>query len=317
MSFLSPERLWLLALVLALAGLYAGLQLRSRNYAVRFTNIDLLATVAPRRPGWRRHLTALGFLAALSCLVVAFAQPAKAEQVPRQRATVMLAIDTSLSMEATDVSPDRFTAAKRAAQTFVDDLPDTINVGLVSFDGAAVVQVAPTLDHLVVRQAIDELEMDRQTAIGDAIEASLAAIENMPEDENGEPVPAAIVLLSDGENTVGTTNEVAVEHAVEARVPVSTIAFGTPDGSIILPPDPMPIQVPVNDEALEAIADGTKGTFFTAATGDELQAVYEDIGSSVGYEEEQREITAWFVGLGLVALAATAAGSLAWFNRLP
>lgn len=315
MSFLSPERLWLLVAVVALVAVYAAVQFRRRKYAVRFTNLDLLATVAPRHPGWRRHVTALGFVGALTALVVAFAQPAQAQQIPRERATIILAIDTSLSMEATDVSPDRFTAAKTAAQDFVSLLPETINVGLVSFDGSATLEVPPTIDHDQVNQAIDDLALDEATAIGDAIRTSLAAVELVPADEEGTPPPAAVILLSDGETSVGTPNDVAVEEAIEAGVPVSTIAFGTADGYIDMPEGRIP--VPINGPALEEVATATDGTFFEAASGTELQAVYENLGSSMGYEEEEREITAWFVGLGLLLLTATAAGSLAWFSRLP
>lgn len=316
MSFLSPERLLLLGAVALLAVVYAAAQARRRQYAVRFTNLDLLATVAPRHPGWRRHVTAFGFLAALLALVTAFAQPAVAQQVPRERATVILALDTSLSMEATDVSPTRFEAATDAAKDFVDMLPDSINLGLVGFDGAAVMKVAPTLDHQAVHDAIDDLEMHQQTAIGDAIRTGLAAIELVPPDAEGTPPPAAIILLSDGETTVGTPNDIAVQEALDAEVPVSTISFGTPDGYVDVP-DVGRVNVPANDEALQEIATATEGTFHSAATAGELEAVYEDLGSSIGYEEEQREITAWFVGLGLVLLTATAAGSLAWFSRLP
>jgi Ca-activated chloride channel family protein len=317
MSFLSPERLLLLAAVLLLAGIYAAVQFRRKQYAVRFTNLDLLATVAPRAPGWRRHATALAFMLALATFIVAFAQPARAERIPKERATVILTLDTSLSMDATDVSPSRFEAEKDAAQSFVDDLPETINLGLVSFDGSAIMRVAPTLDHQSVRDAIDTLELGQDTAIGDAIVASLAAIETVPEDQEGTAPPGAIVLLSDGTTTKGIGDLDAAGQAADAGVPVSTIAFGTPTGTVQLPGDLFPTPVPVDEDSLRAIAEATDGTFFTAASGDELKAVYQDIGSSVGYEEEQREITAWFVGLGIVLLAATAAGSLVWFSRLP
>jgi Ca-activated chloride channel family protein len=316
MSFISPERLLLLGAVLLLAAVYAGVQMRRKQYAVRFTNLELLSTVAPRFPGWRRHVAALMFLGALATFVVAFAQPARAEKVPRERATVVLAIDTSLSMEATDVAPNRFAAAQAAAKDFVDLLPDTINLGLVSFDGSAIMQVAPSLDHQSVRAAIDTLDLHQQTAIGDAIRTSLAAIDLVPPDAEGTAPPGAIVLLSDGETTVGTPNDIAAQEAVDAEIPVTTIAFGTPNGYVEIP-DQGIINVPVNEDALRQIADTTTGSFFSAATEAELKSVYEDIGSSVGYEEEQREITAWFVGLGLVLLVATAAGSLAWFSRLP
>lgn len=320
MSFLSPERLWLLLAVAALCGLYAALQARRRQYAVRFTNLELLASVAPRHPGWRRHLTAAGFLTALAALVVAFAQPARAVEVPRERATVMLAIDTSLSMEATDIEPNRIEAAKDAAQQFVDEIPDTMHVGLVSFDGAAVVRVPPTLDHDLVRQGIRDLELYEQTAIGEAIRASLQAItavvdEDPTDEDPPDAPPGAVVLLSDGETTVGTPNDVATAEATEAGVAVSTIAFGTPDGYIDLPEGR--VDVPVNESSLAEIAEETGGSFYTAESADELAEVYTNLGTAVGYETEDQEITAWMVGLALVLLAATAAGSLVWFSRLP
>lgn len=315
MSFLSPERLWLLVAVAALCGLYAALQARRRQYAVRFTNLELLASVAPRHPGWRRHLTAAGFLTALAALVVAFAQPARAVEVPRERATVMLAIDTSLSMEATDIEPNRIEAAQDAAQRFVEEIPDTMHVGLVSFDGAAVVRVPPTLDHDLVRQGIRDLELYEQTAIGEAIRASLQAITAVVDEDPADAPPGAVVLLSDGETTVGTPNDVATAEATEANVAVSTIAFGTPDGYIDLPEGR--VNVPVNESSLAEIAEETGGSFYTAESADELAEVYTDLGTAVGYETEDQEITAWMVGLALVLLAATAAGSLVWFSRLP
>ncbi len=272
--------------------------------------------MAPRHPGWRRHLTAAGFLAALAALVVAFAQPARAVEVPRERATVMLAIDTSLSMEAADVEPSRIEAAQDAAQRFVDEIPETMHVGLVSFDGAAVVRVPPTLDHDLVRQGIRDLELYEQTAIGEAIRASLQAIAAVIEEDPGEAPPGAVVLLSDGETTVGTPNDVAADDAADTGVAVSTIAFGTPDGYIDVP-DQGRIDVPVNESSLADIAEVTGGSFYTAETAGELAEVYADLGTAVGYETEEQEITAWLVGLALVLMAATAAGSLAWFSRLP
>lgn len=318
MSFLAPDRLWLLLAVVALAVVYVAMQLHRRRYEVRFTNLELLSSVAPRRPGWRRHVAAVAFLAAIGSLVVAFAQPARDEEVPTERATVVIALDTSISMEAEDVDPNRFEAAKDAAKVFVDEVPDGINVGLVNFDGTAVTRVAPTDEHTQVTESIDRLELDESTAIGDAILASLAAIETVPPDDEGTRPPASIVLLSDGDQTAGTPSDIAVDQAREAGVPVSTIAFGTESGTIELPDAPTgSTLVPVNPETLSNIASATGGTFFTAATGAELRSVYEDIGSSVGYETEQREITIWFVGLALALLLVTAALSLLFFARLP
>lgn len=316
MTFLAPERLLLLAAVVALAAVYVAVQLRRDRYAVRFTNLALLDVVAPERPGWwRRHLPAAAFLLAAVALVVAFARPARDERVPRERATVMMAIDTSLSMQAEDIAPDRITAAKAAAADFVDLLPDTINVGLVSFDGVARLEVPPTTEHQQVQDAIAELELHESTAIGEAIYACLDAIDSMPPAPDGAPVPGRIVLMSDGETTVGRPNEEAAHEAAAVDVPVSTIAFGTDDGMVTV--DGTAITVPVDEDALATIADITAGATFTAATADQLEQVYGDIGSSLGYETEQREVGTWFLGAGLVPLLLAATGSLLWSSRLP
>ena len=316
MTFLSAARLWLLLGVAALAVAYVLVQTRRTAYTVRFTNLELLGTVAPKRPGWRRHAVAGVFLASITVFVLAFAQPARDEQVPRERATVIMAIDTSLSMEATDVAPNRLEAAQLAALDFVEVLPDKINLGLVTFNGNAVVRVPPSTDREPVIRAIENLELGEATAIGEAIFTSLDAIDSVPPDEEGTQPPARIVLMSDGETTVGRPNEVAVDAALEADVPVSTIAFGTDSGTIEVPESGI-IPVPVNGEALGEIAEQTGGTAFTAETADELTAVYENIGTSVGFETEEVEITSVFVGLGLVLMMATAGLSLIWFNRLP
>jgi Ca-activated chloride channel family protein len=317
MTFLSPERLWLLAAVVALAALYVGLQFRRRQYAVRFTNTALLDSVAPKRPGWRRHVPAVLFLASIATLVVGLAQPARDQKVPRERATVILAIDTSLSMGADDVTPTRFEAAKDSARRFLDLLPEKLNLGLVSFDGTAVMRVSPTTDREIVKDAIDNLELDQATAIGDAILASLAAIETVPPDEEGSAPPARIVLMSDGETTAGVPNSEGIEAALEAEVPVSTIAFGTDEGTIQLEGDPFPTPVIVDEDALEEIAETTGGTFFRAVSADQLNDVYTDIGTSVGFVTEEREITMWFVAGALVLLLGTAGLSMLWFSRLP
>ncbi len=319
MSYLEPSRLWLLVAVGALAVIYVVMQQRRKQYAVRFTNIALLEAVAPKRPGWRRHATAIAFLVAIAALVVAFAKPAHDEKIPRERATVELAIDTSLSMKATDVAPTRIEAAKTAAKLFVDQLPPKINVGLVSFDAGAREDVPPTTDHDKVKRAIDRLSLHERTAIGDAIVTSLDAIKQQAalDDVGNDVIPARIVLMSDGKTTSGRPDEEGIAAAQEAKVPVSTIAFGTDAGEITVPQETAPIPVPVDRQALRVIADQTGGSFFTATTASELKKVYTDIGSSIGFDIEQREITQWFVAAALLAMLATAAMSLAWFNRLP
>jgi Ca-activated chloride channel family protein len=333
MSFLAPERLWLLIAVAALAVAYVLLQRRRPRYAMRFTNLALLDRVAPRRPGWRRHLPAGLFLLMLVLLVTGFARPAAEVRVPRERATVMVVFDTSPSMEAVDVAPSRLLAARNAAHAFIDQLPLRFNVGLVTFSGSAAVIVPPTLDRDAVLASVERLEATGQgTAIGDAIVTALGAIANFDAQNNAaqnnaaqnnaaqdnraaDPPPARIVLLSDGGNTAGASPRAGAAEAAAAGVPVSTIAYGTPGGTVEIQGRSIP--VPADGPTLRQVAEETGGTFYEAASGEELRQVYEDIGSSVGYRTERREISARFIGLALAAAAAAAAASLTWFARLP
>ncbi len=315
MSFISGARLWLLVGLVGLIVAYVLLQGRRRQYAVRFTNLALLDSIAPRRPGWRRHVPAVAFLLALGLMVTAFAQPARPVKIPRERATIVMAIDVSLSMEATDVAPTRIVAAQEAASAFVDIVPARLNLGLVVFSGVAQVMVSPTTDHELVKRNLENIILGPRTAIGEAVFASLGAIASVPTAPGQTPPPARIVLMSDGETTIGRSNELAAAAAVEANVPVSTIAFGTDEGFVSV--EGRNIPVPVNRDSLAQLAEATDGSAFEAATAKELRKVYSDIGSSVGYRTEKREITSWFVGFGLFFGLAAAAASLVWFSRLP
>jgi Ca-activated chloride channel family protein len=316
-SFLSPWRLLLLLAVVILGVVYVVFQRRRSAYAVRFTNLELLESVAPKRPGWRRHLTAAVQLIALATLVVAFAQPTHEVKVPRERATVVLAIDTSLSMEATDVKPDRISAAKAAATSFLNDVPAEVNVGLVSFSGTSQLEVAPTTDRQAVADAIADLELGEGTAIGSAIDTSLDALGTVPPAPDGSTVPAAVVVMSDGTTTMGVANTDAAERAKEEGVPVSTIAFGTPQGTVTIPETGETVQVPVDAEALAAIADATGGQSYEAATQGQLTDVYASIGSSIGYDTVDSDITEWFVAGALLGFVVAAGFALAWSNRIP
>jgi len=317
MTFLEPTRLWLLLLVPALAVAYVLLQWRRRKYALRFTNVALLDKVAPRRPGWRRHLAAVLTMLTVGLLVAAFAQPQDEVRVPRERATIVVTMDVSLSMMAEDVHPTRDQAAREAAKQFVEDLPRTFNVALVSFAGTAKVLVPPTTDRAAVLQAIDRMELDESTATGEAIFASLDALEQVPDDpENpGRPPPARIVLMSDGFRNVGRSVQSGIEAARRANVPVYTIGFGTPYGSVEIDGDRMP--VPVDLETMERIAAATGGKTYAAESSEELSQVYADIGSSIGYTTEEREVTARFVGFALLSALAAAVVSLFFLGRLP
>jgi Ca-activated chloride channel family protein len=313
--FLQPW--WLLALfpVLAVAGLYVWRQFRRRTYAMKFTNVDLLRTLAPKGLGWRRHAAAGAFLLSLVALGSAMARPSVDRKEPLERATVMLAIDVSLSMEADDVAPTRIEAAQEAAKQFVNELPPTYNLGLVSFAKSANVLVSPTKDRNAVIAGIDGLTLAEATATGEAVFTSLDAIRAVPADGAAGIPPARIVLLSDGYRTSGRSIEDAASAASAANVPVSTIAFGTDTGVVDIRGQLQ--KVPVDRLSLQQLAKTTKGYFYEAATVGELKKVYEDMGSSIGHRVEPREVTQWYAGAALLFGLCAAAMSLLWTSRLP
>jgi Ca-activated chloride channel family protein len=317
MSFLSPLRLLLFLPVLAVLGFYLVQAIRRRQYAVRFTDLSLLASVAPRRAAWwKRHLPAALLLLSLLAMVISLGRPTATQRIPRERATIMLAIDVSNSMAADDVSPTRLAAAQDGALAFVDRLPARLNLGLVAFDGTATVLVSPTTDRGSVRNAIHDLQLGPGTAIGDAVATSLDSIAAVPGGGNGEPpAPGRIVLLSDGETTRGVPNSTAAAEAKTRNVPVSTIAYGTQDGVVTI--QGQMIGVPVNTDALKQLAQDTGGSSYRAQTGDELRNVYSDIGSSIGYDKRQVEVGRWFVGVGLLLGLLSASLSVLWSAKLP
>jgi Ca-activated chloride channel family protein len=313
--FLQPWWLLVLLPVLAVAGAYVWRQFRKRQYAMKFTNVELLRTLAPRGLGWRRHAAAGAFLLSLVALGSAMARPSVDHKEPLERATVMLAIDVSLSMQADDVKPTRIEAAQEAAKAFVNELPPTYNLGLVSFAKSANVLVSPTKDRSQVIAGIDSLTLAEATATGEAVFTSLDAIKSVPADgANGAP-PARIVLLSDGYRTSGRSIEDAATAASQANVPVSTIAFGTDTGVVDIRGQLQ--RVPVDRPSLQQLAETTKGYFYEAASVSELKKVYEDMGSSIGHKTEAREVTQWYAGAALLFGLCAAAMSLLWTSRLP
>jgi Ca-activated chloride channel homolog len=313
--FLQPW--WLLALlpVMAVAAVYVWRQFRRRSYAMKFTNVDLLRTIAPKGLGWRRHAAAGAFLLCLVALGSAMARPSVDKKEPLERATVMLAIDVSLSMEADDVAPTRIEAAQEAAKAFVNQLPPTYNLGLVSFAKSANVLVSPTKDRAAVVAAIDGLTLAEATATGEAVFTSLDAIRTVPADGADGAPPARIVLLSDGYRTSGRSIEDAAAAASAANVPVSTIAFGTDTGVVDIRGQMQ--RVPVDRLSLQQLAETTKGFFYEAASVGELKKVYEDMGSSIGHRVQPREVTQWYAGFALLFALIAAALSLLWTSRLP
>lgn len=322
MSFAEPLRLLLILVPLVLLGAYFFVQRSRRKYALRFTSVELLASVAPRRPGWQRHISAALMLVALVALVVGLAGPTHNERVARQRGTIMLAIDTSGSMSATDVAPTRLAAAEDAARRFVEKLPRGLKVGLLSFDSGARVLASPASDHAGVLAALDHLQVGGGTATGDAIYQSLATIAAQPRAANGKRPAAAIVLMSDGSPTIGRNGESPTQTVTQATaaakaagVPVDSIAFGTAQGTVNLQGEVL--SVPADPAAMAQIAAGSGGKSFTAVTGTELNAVYDQIRMSVGYDTVPRDLRGWFLGLGLFVLFLSSGAALVWSQRLP
>ncbi len=317
-SFAAPlVLLGLLALPL-LAAWYVLQQRTRQAAAAAFAAPRLQPSVAPRRPRWRRHLPMLAFALALALLVLAAAKPQRTVAVPVERAAIMLATDVSGSMLATDVQPNRLIAAKRAARAFVDEVPRSVNVGVLAYNDEATVLQSPTRDRADVGAAIDRLAVSGGTATGDAILSALTALRNIPR-EGGRRPPAAIVLISDGTSTDGSDPIAAAHEALRQRVPIYTGALGTERGTIRVPGrgGEMRVErVPPDPEALAQVARVSRGETFTPEDNDGLDAVYERLGSQLGRRDEHRQVTTAFAAGGLLLLLAGSALSLRWFGRL-
>jgi Ca-activated chloride channel family protein len=237
MTLIAPDRLWLLLGVAALVVAYVVAQRRHTAPAVRHPDLALMDRVAPRRVGWRRHLTEFALVLALTALVVGLARPAHAVTVERKEAVVMLTLDVSKSMSATDVSPTRLAAAQAAAKEFIESAPEGYRIGLVTFDAKAHTVASPTTDRAELLAAIDALEPGKGTAGGDGLttavdvlEADATAKATAAEDDTYR----AIILLADGDNTTGTSLAEAAKGAADAKIPVFTIAYGTDDATIVV-----------------------------------------------------------------------------------
>jgi len=309
-SFLDPERLWVLLVVPVLIAGYVYLVLRKKKTGMRFTNTAILSRVVPKQSQWRRHLAVALSLAALVALSLAWARPNGIEMVPRERATVVMVIDTSQSMAATDVQPTRLDAAKQAAHTFVKTLPEQYNVAVVSLSGNPALILPPTTDRAQAQQAINSLKLADSTAVGESIYVALSALQLAPKGTDSSPAPGAIVLLSDGQNTAGRSPTQAAAAAKKAGVPVYTIAYGTENGYVDL--DGERNRVPPDKALLTNIAQSSGGAAFSAENLDQLNKVYNNIRSEVGQTPTKKETTALWAGYGLAfaVVAALAAVSL-------
>lgn len=322
-GFTTPWWFLLLLVVAALIGGYVWAQKRARKETLRFSNLAVLDRVAPKRQGWPKHVPAALLAVAMILLTVALSGPTAEQRIPRNRATVMLTVDVSLSMMAKDVEPSRLEAAKVAAKEFADKLTPGINLGLVSFAGTATVMVMPTTDRAGVKQAIDNLSLSEATATGDGINASMSAIDSfgkMVGGPGGAP-PARIVLMADGGQTIPRDLNAprgAYTKAGEAKkagIPITTISFGTDYGTIDIEGQSQPVEV--DDEAMEEIAGLSGGEFHKAASAEQLRRVYDTLGEQIGYEIKHTDASRPWLVLGTLAAIVAAVLSLLLGRRLP
>jgi Ca-activated chloride channel homolog len=313
-----------LCVILAVLGAYIVLVMARRKRVLRFANMELLERVAPKRRSTRwRHLPVALLIAALALLTTAMAGPTHEVRIPRNRAVVMLVIDVSESMVATDVAPSRIEAAKQAGKEFTDELTPGINLGLVAFGGSASLLVAPTTNRGEMKAAIDRLQPEERTATGEGIFTALQAIATVGAVLGGgdAPPPARIVLESDGKETVPTDPEAprggftAARAAKEQKVAISTISFGTPDGVVELNGQSVP--VPVDDETLQKITEITGGQAFHAGSLDQLKEVYATLQRQIGYETVRGDASGAWIRLGAALMALAVLAGLLINRRLP
>jgi Ca-activated chloride channel family protein len=323
-DFASP--LWFLLLIgvaLLVAG-YLLVQRSRRRRTLRFANLELLEKAGAKRQGAVRHVPAVLLIVSLVLLITAMAGPTADQKVPRNRATVMLVIDVSLSMEATDVEPTRLAAAQESATSFVKGMTPGVNLGLISFAGTASLLVPPTTERAGAVRAIKNLKLAQSTATGEGIFAALDAIKGFSALTGGAtgPPPARIVLMADGKQTAPTTNMddprgafTAAQEAKKAKVPISTISFGTSTGTVEV--EGQTLNVEVDDAAMREIATISGGEFYKAASAEEIKQVYADLGEQIGYEIKKADASRPWLAIGTLLLLTAAGASLLIGQRLP
>lgn len=312
-----------LLVVVGLAALYVLMQLARQRRMLRFANLELLESVAPRRPSRWRHVPALLLVASLLLFTIAMAGPTQDVRIPRNRAVVMLVIDVSQSMRATDVAPNRMAAAQEAAKQFADELTPGINLGLIAYAGTATVLVSPTTNRDSTKSALDKLQFADRTATGEGIFTALQAIATVGAVIGGgdAPPPARIVLFSDGKETMPTNPDnpkgafTAARTAKDQGVPISTISFGTPYGFVEINDQRQP--VPVDDETLKKVAQLSGGNAYSAASLAELKSVYATLQQQIGYETIKGDASVGWLRLGAAVLALAALAALLINRRLP
>ncbi len=322
-DFAHPWFFLFLLVVAGLVGLYVVAQFARQQRILRFANMELLESVAPKRPNRWRHLPAILLAASLVLLTVAMAGPQNDVRTPRNRAVVMLVIDVSQSMRATDVEPSRLAAAQEAAKQFADELTPGINLGLISYAGTATVLVSPTVNREPTKLAIDKLQLADRTATGEAIFTALQAISTVGAVIGGGdgPPPGRIVLMSDGKETVPSNPDnpkgafTAARTAKDQGIPISTVSFGTPYGYVEINDQRQP--VPVDEDMLKKIAELSDGNHYSAASLEQLKEVFSTLQDQIGYETVKGDASVGWLRLGSLMLALSALAALLINRRLP
>ena len=345
MNFLWPQFLWLLALLPVLLLLYVALLRRKKKLALRYASLSLVREAMGAGQSMRRHVPPVLFLLAIAAMLIAAARPMAVVVLPSNQQTIILVMDVSGSMRATDVLPNRLVAAQEAAKAFIKDLPRTVKVGIVAFAGSAQVAQLPTVNHDDLMTAIDGFQLQRATATGNAIVVSLATLfpdqgidvanfgppsrsRGVPIEQAGRAPPkafvpvapgsytsAAIIMLTDGQRTTGVDPLDAAKAAAERGVRVYTVGVGTVDGETI-GFEGWSMRVRLDEDTLKAVANQTQADYFYAGTAADLKKVYDTLSSRLTVEKKETEVSALFA-LGAALLALLSAGlSLFWFNRI-
>ncbi len=314
MSFSDPIWLLVLLIVPIAAMAYAHARRRARRYAVRFTGVSTLRLAVAATASWQQHLPAALVLASIAALGVALARPHVTYRAPVGEASIMLVTDHSGSMAATDVKPTRLSAAEQAANTFIDKLPSAVKLGAVAFSSSADAVQGPVTNHGAAKAIIAGQQADGATATGDALGLALQLLHG----PNPKHPPSAIVLLSDGAANSGIDPTIVAQQAKKDKVPIDTVALGTPGGTL-QSPDPLqqPVPVPPDPQLMQQIARASGGRAFSAQSADELGSIYRSLGDKLGTVTRRREITAAFAAVGLVMLLGAAAASIRSSGRLP
>ena len=337
MSFEWSEALLLLAVLPLLVAGYLYLLKRKKRQAIRYSSLGLVKAAMGTGPTWRRHVPPALLLAALAAMIVAVARPSALITLPSNNETVILAMDVSGSMRATDVEPNRLAAAQAAAKQFIGDVPSSVKVGIVAFAGTATVAQAPTRNKDDLVAAIDRFQLQRATAIGSAIIVSMATLfpdggydvasftyerqaQRMPKGNfklmpPGSYASAVIILLTDGQRTAGPDSLEAAKLAADRGVRIYTVGVGTPQGSIV-GIEGWSMRVRLDEDSLKKIADVTRGEYFFAGSAPDLKKVYQSLNSRFVMETKKTEIGALFTAAAAVLVMLAAGLSLAWFSRI-